>query len=525
MTSLLLLGTALAATGHHHTPAETLTKQALYDSVIAHFDPAIASPSLTDRFACGTGAVQQLKDHWDWFDPAERAELTDLVAPWKQDLLEELPGTPAPPPGAGPSDTCFGQFAKNRHNTEHFGIEWDDSNIDWDDIEDFGEALEESWQVQVEERGWEAPYKTDQYKLLVYVDGSNYAGAYTTVDNCNGVYVAYIVTGNGIFWGDWYQDLAAHEFNHASQFAYGYGHEFYFWEATATYIEEQSFPDHDAWAPYIAGYTDNPWIALNASSQSSTEIFSHMYAMAILNFHLDEYWGGEDMSRQLWEYAKDFPRTVYELYLPDVLEDLGYDWDEIYTGFMAANSVMDYREGHLMGRIDKLDWVDVLPLTGFSERDTKPENLGQNYWRIDGNAYESDEPDLYLHFEGGLGAEWKVLLVGTSGDTVQRIVEAEVVDGEENEETLEAFMPDWGEHADVWVVMSPTVQGYDDAYSYAFDLWAEPAPEPEIEEEVPVESDDGEAAIFGSCSTTPAGTASGWLAVLGLAGLLVRRPR
>ncbi len=523
MTSLLLLGAALAAPAHVHPTADTLTKQSLTESVWEHFDPATASPSLVDRFACGTGVVQQLKDNWDWFTPEERAELTNLVAPFKEDLLQALPANPPPPPGEFPEGTCWEQMGTYRHATDHFAVEWDGSNIEESDIEDFGEALETAWSNQVEELGWRQPHKSDEYKVMVYVDSSNYAGAYTSVEVCSGSQLAYIVTGNGIFWGDWYQDLAAHEFNHAIQFAYGYAHEFYFWESTATYIEEQTYPSHNAWAPYIAGYTANPWIAMNASSQQSQDIFSHMYAMAILNFYLDEYVGGHDLIRELWEYSERFPMDVYNLYLPDALESLDHDWNEIYTGFIAANTVMDYEEGNRMGRVERMDWFDELPVNSAnSERVTRPESLGQNFWRLNGDAADSDEPDLVLLFEGELDGEWLVLLVGTTDDRVQRIVTAEAVDGDDDVETYEALMTDWGQHEDVWVVMSPTTRS-DEDFSYVFDLWAEAPP---VEETAPEEeAEEGtRLPIVGSCSTSPLAPRPAWL-WLALAGLVVRRQR
>jgi hypothetical protein len=519
MTALLLLSSALAAPPHSHSGDLISDPSTLYESVLAHFDPAVSSPSLTDRFSCGTGLVMQVKDHWQEFTTGERAELTALLAPWKEDLLDVPSSLPPPPPGVGPVDTCWGQFGAFRLDTPHFGIEWDGNNIDLEDVENLGQALEESWTIEIDELGWRAPNRTDDFKMLVYIDGSNYSGAYTTVEACDGAYMPYIVTGNGIFYGDWYQDLAAHEFNHAAQFGYGYAHEFYFWEATATYIEELTYPEHDAWAAYIRGYTQNPWIALTASSQSNSDIFSHMYAMSILNFYLDEYVGGPDLNRELWEYSSKFPFDVYTLWLPDALEGLGYDWGEIYAGFVAANTVMDYDEGSLMGRVDRMDWVHELPLAGASERTTEPENLGQNYWRISGEAFDADEPDLALHFEGELGAEWLVMLVGTTDSRVERMVVAEAVEGEEGEETWEALMSDWGVHEDVWVVMSPTSYGYE-PHHYAFDVWDQPAPEPE-----PVEEESEEEAgrpVLGSCATVPATGGMGWMVVV-LFGLGVRR--
>ncbi len=520
--TLLLVGAALAATPHSHGHDGLLSSDSLYEATLAHFD---STPVPGEHFSCGTVLVHQVRQSWDSFTPQQRAELTHLITPWKTDLLDELPAGPPAPPATGgvPTDTCFGQFGAYRHETDLFAIEWDGDNIDERDIERFGEALEYSYLRQIEEEGWLAPEGMDTYKLLVYVDDSNYAGAYTTVERCDNQYIPYIVTGNGVFWGDWYQDLATHEFNHASQFSYGYAHEFWWWEATATYIEEQVYPDHDAWAPYITGYADAPYIAMNAYSQSNAEVFYHMYAMAIFGFYLDNHWGGTDIVRELWEVALDHPFMMYELWMPDAVEELGYDWGEVYPGFIAANTVMDYDEGNEMGRIHRMGTSDELPFEGNSERAEEPQSLGQNYWKIAGEAFDPDEPDLHLYFEGADEADWMVLLVGVQGDTVVDIVAAHHLDDpDEGEEALRVTMTDWGQHEDVWVVVSPTIQSWDE-YRYAFDAWSEPAPVEEPEEPEEPEEEDAERPILGSCSARPGpATLPAWaLAVLG--GLLVRR--
>jgi len=515
----LLVATSVAGPAHVHAATAPATKQALYDSVLDHFDAAALPGATVDRFGCATVLVQQLKDNWELFDAAEHAELTALVAPWKQDLVEVLPSLPPPPPEDGPEDTCIGAVGAHRYQTTHFSLEWDGDNIDQDDVEDFAEALEFSWETEVEELGWKEPDLSHAYKILVYIDSSNYAGAYTSVERCSVGFSPYIVTGNGIFWGDWYQDLAAHEFNHAIQFAYGYGHEFFYWESTATYIEEQVYPSHNAWSPYISGYTESPWIALNASSQQDSEVFYHMYAMAIFNFYIDEYLGGHDLVRETWEYVEDYPSSIYSLYMPTILEDLGHDWEEAYAGFIAANTVMDYEESRYFGSVSREDWVHELPLHDGATTSRRPEPLGQNFWRISTDAFDADEPDLKLHLEGKLGAEWMVLFVGTTDDRVEEIVVCDEVEGESGEETREGTLTQWDRFEDVWVVMSPMVYDYEESYNYAFDVWSEGPPEPPPEETVDGEGEGG--GLMGGCATATA--VPGVWVLVGLAGLFWRR--
>ena len=178
--------------------------------------------------------------------------------------------------------------------------------------------------------------------------------------------------------------MAVHEFNHASQFAYtdtagsiNTNLDLWFWESTATYMQEQVNPSNNWWSQYISGYSSNPDIAMEASSQSDTSVFWHMYGMAIWQFYLDQYVGGEPFVQGIWENASS--SSDRNITADEMVEDMGEDFDDVYTGFMANNVAMDYKERSYYPSVDEVDEVDELPASGASSSRSAPQGLGQNF--------------------------------------------------------------------------------------------------------------------------------------------------
>lgn len=357
---------------------------------------------------CLMGLVQDVRDNRALFDADEWARMVDGL-----DILGEQgrlgagavaapPAAPLESPPAAPVESCFGRVGANQVVGEHFVVEWDTSSISQATAEAALVALEDSWDVEIEELNWKTPPGSTGYPILFYISNDNYAGAYTTVDNCSGYgYIPYIVSGRGSFSaGNWYKTMAAHEFNHAIQFGYGYAHEFYYWEATATWIEEYVYPQYNDWADMYVGFPYYPHIAMNASNQDDQEIFYHMYAMGIWASYLDQYHGGHDTVQDTWEEAVG-SRTVYDYWMPEVLEDMGLDFGEVFQGFMATTAFMDFEESSSYASV--LDFgtaeeVDDLPAEGDTQNDG-PQSLGMNY----------------IWFEDGLGGDGKFLQVDFTG--------------------------------------------------------------------------------------------------------------
>ncbi len=524
-------------------------QEGLWLSYLAHFEPlelpARYQGDEAPGFLCAMPLVQELRERWWSFDAAQRQRMTSRLAPWKQDLLDpasQLPGSPPPPA----TRTCWGQYAPNALQTAHFQVEWEDG-VSRSKAEDFAEALEYSYAKQLE-LGWRPAEGMDQYLMMAYIQNGGGSGAYTTVDWCSGArsYMPYIVAGESSFSsGVWYQDMAAHELNHAIQFGYqnesimetgstDAGWELWYWEATAVWVQEQVYPTHNIWSSYIEGYTAQPWMSMDASSQSDQYQFWHLYGMAIYNFYLEEYHGGPETIRAHWEYVED--NTPMEpLQIGEVTEDLGLgDWDEVYSGWLAANTVMDYEEQRYFPSVDIARRVTELPAQGLPRSGEEPWGLGSNFIRIDGDLGTRAEPDLHLVFEGEEGGSWMVLLVGTDDQEVTEVVRVPVAD-----DAADYILSDFERHDYWWLILTPrSVRHIDYDYSWSLDRVEPPFTLPEwfgdygpfymsVDGE-PADADATPASdadlvdLVGGCSTAPG---PGWAVLLLLLPLLASRRR
>lgn len=456
-----------------HAPTTRLSASA-HDALLTRFR-AFTSPDHQAELAavghgdCLTELMLDLEAHWGLFTDAERAEITHALAPEKHDLFAPLAARMAPPPPDG-TDSCVGQQRANRVVGDHFVVEWD-SGIDEGQANDFLDALEYAYDVEIDELGWRAPDGDTRYLMPAYVQAGNYAGAYTTVRSCGGFQTPYIVAYAGSFSaGNWYETMALHEFNHASQFGYGYAFEFFWWEATATYIEEQVLPNSNWWSTYVVGYTDNPQMAMAAFSQSDQDVFYHMYGMAIWGFYLDEHQGGADLVRQTWEEASR-QGGQYSYTQEDVLTDLGYDYDAAYADFVARNAALDYREHRYMRAVDQVESINSLPANGASESRTAPQGYGQNYIRFNSSAGDGDST-LVVHFHGGGSVPWLAELAEVNGNSVVRAVVGDIgARTGEGDVRIDHF----GDN-DVILIVSP-LQDDDNDYTYTWEAELIPATE------------------------------------------------
>jgi hypothetical protein len=491
ISMMLGLGVAEAAPPRPLNIEEASTRDRLLETFAVHFFPerveaeslvhshgirevsASAAAEEGEGFGCLTTLVAELKIHWDLFDVEERAEMTAILAPWKPDLID--PGWSSedgPPP---PDSPCFGYNYDNYTDSEHFSVQWEDNAITEAEAEAFSDSLEYSWDVQVDDLGWEQPTGTNSYPILVMVPRENsYAGAYTTVEYCSGAgYMPYIVAYSGSFnTGNWWKTMACHEFNHAVQFAYGYAHEFWWWEATATWIEEYVYPAYNDWADMTYVYSLVPYIGMNASQGSSSDeyLFYHTYAMAVWAFFLDEKVGGQELVEKTWQRAS-LQSGQYNYWMPETIDDVGEEFDELYLEFMATNASMDYNESSSFYEPELTDTVSNLPDDGGDRSSDTPQSLGQNFIKFKRAAGE-EGATLRVNFDGENGPDWYAVLAKGSSSLADYVVFD--LDGS-GEGTAEIeFDGDY----DVFLVVSPMdedAQGYSynwnnaDEYGYSWD--------------------------------------------------------
>ncbi|MFT5684589.1 MAG: hypothetical protein ACI8RZ_005530 [Myxococcota bacterium] len=381
------------------------TRDVLWQRFETHFGADGVPFADAHEAGCLTGVVLDLRENLDLLESWQRDEVLLALEPWRRHAG----------PGAPPPEPCIGRYGEKYVEGKHFSVEWDGNTISQSQAEDFLEALEYSWDVEVDELGWYAPSGATQTPILAYVAAGGYAGAYTTVTGCSQGGVSsmpYIVAYSGSFYnGQWYKTMAAHEFNHATQFYYGYGHEFYWWEATASWVQEYVYPTFNDWAdPIYTGYTVQPHIAMNASDQDDQDIFWHMYAMAIWAFYLDEKVGGHDLVQQIWELGWNHNSTYYGLWMPDLIEEAGYDFDVLYPEFMATAVTADFAEPLYFAQPVMRAEIDELPSAGSAPSTNAPQSLGQNFIRFESDL-GTDDQALEITFDGQDGVEWYAVLV------------------------------------------------------------------------------------------------------------------
>lgn len=435
--------------------------------------------------ACLTPLVRQLKDNWGLFSPAEKAEITGTLAPWASDLMTAVRARPAdaPPPPEVSATPCFTFEGDNDVLTDpngRFYVTWEPGSISDADASDLLDALTQGYETEIEDLGWREPAGMSKYPLLVYVyDAPSTAAAYTTVEYCSGVgYMPYIVVGSGSFYGgSWYQDMAVHEFNHASQYAYtdtrgsiNQNIDLWWWEATATWIQEYVYPNNNWWSQYISGYTSATYLAMETSNQSNNTDFWHMYGMSIWAFYLDEHVGGHDLVQGTWEYAAS--STSRSLGVDDLVEGVDEDWDEVYEGFIANNVVMDFDERRYFGSVNATDEVSELPASGEPSRKL-PEGWGQNFVTIDKDA-ASAGTHAQISFDGDDDVDWYALVVTAYHNEVTDTTRIELDDSQKG--TAEIVFDGDSEFALVVSPDSSRQSGHEYSWSMAEVEATEPDP-------------------------------------------------
>ncbi|MEN9786622.1 MAG: hypothetical protein RLZZ299_1886 [Pseudomonadota bacterium] len=487
---LSLLGLALAA------PALPVDAVARHDALLAafdaHFAPGAHAPETGTpvHAGCLTGLVASLKQDWDLFSPAERARMTRTLAPWKADLVE-VPASPPPPPSA--TESCFGTQKANALAGERFVVEYDDG-ISESNVQRLLTALEFSYDKEVTELGWRAPMGAGNCLLPVYIEPSNQQSAYTTVDRCATGYCPYIVAYSGSFADlSWADTMAAHEFNHALQYSYGVANEFWWWEATATYVEESVYPTSNWWAYYVTGYAENPHLSLNASDQQDQDIFWHMYGMAIWAFYLDEYQGGLDTVQGAWEAARRAGgrNEAYYYGAWDALEDLGIDFDAAYLDFAVRNATMDYEAHRILPAVKTVGRVRALPASDTVAGGARPQGYGQNYIPVDGGLGAGI---LRLTVTGDEAVAWGGAIVATADG---RALRAAVTSAEAGT-PLVVELPDYAGE-ELMLMVTPLARN-ERPRSYDWSLEIVPPPVEEVEDDKGM---FGCSAVPGAAGTVP----------------------
>ncbi|MCB9745268.1 MAG: hypothetical protein H6741_08755 [Alphaproteobacteria bacterium] len=416
-------------------------------SCISHPRPALAALGLALLVPTPAWAG------WRCLTPQARAGLP-LAGPTLR------PGPIGPPA----TDTCWGQQAAYRLDGAHVAVEYDDAGLRTEALA-LRADLDAAYEALTEDLGWPEVAQSDQYLLLAYIDSGDGGGAYTTTGRCaDGTSMPYMVVFADVFDDPvWVEDMAAHELNHFQQFSLGVGHEDWWYEATATWIQDQVNPLNDTWLDYVdRGYLAQPQLALRASRSDAAD-FAHMYGMALFAAHLSERVDGPELVKRTWTEA-----SAAVVPLPELLEDMGYNFDGVYRGFVVSAATGRWDHASEMGDLSVAARVTSLPAEGVIDDGRMPENLGQAFLRVAPGEMPEGLPDLGVRVAGEAGGDWRVFLIGVAGGEAAEVVEVAVAaDG-----TGAGQLPGMAAFEHAWVVVTPTAAGSRRAFSFSWAMEA-----------------------------------------------------
>jgi hypothetical protein len=331
------------------------------------------------------------------------------------------------------SGVCSGQEV-----SENFVLKWGgDSPPATDEIDQIMEALETSWQHELNVMNHAHPYGTDDYLFNVYVGDSG--GCTPSAYGMGGYYTTdeegwpFIVLSQGVFDNpDFGQTTVAHEFYHAVQHAEGAfisGEDVqWWWEATAMWVEGQVYPATEDYYVFLYGYAFEPHHQLNAYQYPGAWVLEeyHQYGAAIWPRYITEFVSTWETIRDTWTDGDEYDDPV-DL----VAEMLDEDIEEVFADFAAHNATWDYLHGENIASY--LDYIsetqshgsrdrritDYVSSSGTGERwsvppvDTLPQRFGYNTIRMN----RPEKGEVIVRFEGestgssGSTSSWRLRVV------------------------------------------------------------------------------------------------------------------
>jgi len=415
-----------------------------------------------------------------------------------------IASTPAPLPPRPPSDEkgvrdAMSGVCTGIEMSENFILKWGlDAPPADGEIALIMEALETSWDHQLDIMGHAAPYGTSDYLFNVYVGDSG--GCAPSARGVGGYYTTdvegwpIIVLSQGVFSNvDYGQTTVAHEFYHAVQHAEGAysarGTVQWWWEATAMWVEGEVYPGTEDYFSFLHGYAFEPHLQLNAytplTGDGKLEEY-HQYGAAIWPRFLTENVTSWTTIRDTWALggANDDPLE----YIAEVIaEESGEDIDDVFADFAAHNATWDYYHGDSI-----LSFLDFMSeSTGYGDRDRRitevigsagtgsswrvppPDTLPQRYGYNTLRMFNPPEGEITLRFKGdaegseGSASRWTVRTVVDSGN---RVTYQDVpVDDGEGEMSVEMTGTEDNLYMIIAVSSPRWNEGETFSYSYQFD--------------------------------------------------------
>jgi hypothetical protein len=325
------------------------------------------------------------------------------------------------------------------YGTDHFlihyapggsdGVPSEDANSDGapDYVASVGNALEDAWDVEINQFGWSQPPgdgtlggddRIDVYLEDILNDGyagysdseGGYVGdnprspeserraafSYMGLDND---YAGVEDVGRDETSLELMQTTVAHELNHVIQAGYdGFEQQFWLYESTATWMEDEVHPDINDGVYYLTDVFDEPDICLVAEQG--------WYANWLLMRLISERYG-RDAVRTIWENTRFLDGFAA---IDETLAEHGSSLDEAVRDYGVAMLLRDFQEGQLYPAV----FVEGTATEGTFNPADGVQGLGVDYVRLSGSgivevSLENAQPDMIVRV---------VVIRGTTADVI-----------------------------------------------------------------------------------------------------------
>ena len=402
----------------------------------------------------------------------------------------------------------YGEFP-NAYESDNFIIKWgiNDRRIDDFAVQRFSDALEASWDVFIDEWGYDMPASADAYKFNVYIGNTGSgtpddlgAGGYYWTDD-DGLPMV-VVNQDSLNDPGFLTTLASHEFFHAIQDANGlFAYDEisgWWWETTAIWVEHQVFPEADGWPVFLYWFAIRPELSVGHFEYPTTgtpEQF-HQYGAFVYVEHVAQRHGGPELVYQSFDRS-DGTNTPMQV-LEELIRENGGDIEASFGEFTLRNGTWDYPTEDWFE-----DWIDAYGGLDASnshrtagviltETDT-PESEGQHPPRTYGaNYFELIDPSdsFEITFNGDQDVTWHVGVSTQTGTTHDQFT----MDITDTSGTLVVDGLDGAR--ETWIVVAPTGPLADDGTEYTFTLEVT-----NLIEDGPGNGDDGPKSC--GCTSAP----------------------
>lgn len=292
-----------------------------------------------------------------------------------------------------------GGYFKIHYDTEGLhAVPLTDANTNGipDYIENLGWYADSSWEHEIVTLGWREPPSDGvaggDGRYDVYTESMSYYG-YCSREGAGpepwADYASYVSVHNNFYNFPPNDDpdgnpagaakvTLAHEFNHACQYAYDAFDEFFFYELSATYMEDEVFDVVNDNYNYLGSFFTTPYTSLKDESY-------HAYSTFIFGIFLHQVFGPSIMP-EIWDYMRYSNATAA---VNQGLNDYSTSFGAEFPRFVEWNYFTGYRDDGLhyeeAGEYPYLNATfteNSYPITRSQTSSSRPQGWASNYIRF-----------------------------------------------------------------------------------------------------------------------------------------------